>query len=133
MCIHRITLRGQRAMNNISSNLPTYNGLIPDSRSPASTRSHPFKFNVKAGQMTGSFALTVCKLTPGPTNDARLDSERDRIDIEFTATSMRRTPDETTFSGFRHSGWNRTLCEARRLGYDSRLLHVLRSQGLCGR
>src|SRR5262249_58900977 len=34
---------------------------------------------------------------------------------------------------FRHSGWNGTLCETRRLGYDSRLLHVLRSQGLCGR
>ena len=94
-----IPCAGNAPLNNISSNLPTYNGLMPDSRSPASTRSHPFKFNVKAGQMTGSIALTVCKLTPGPTNDGRPDSERDRIDIEFTATSMRGTPEETTFSG----------------------------------
>ena len=94
-----IPCAGNAPMNNISSNLPTYNGLIPSSRSPASTRSHPFKFNVKADQMTGSIALTVCKLAPGPTNDGRPDIERDRINIEFTATATRSTPEEATFSG----------------------------------
>lgn len=70
-------------MNNISSNLPSYNSMIPGSRSPASTRSHPFKFMVSNGKIVGSINLTVCKLGPGPTKDERPDAERDRILINF--------------------------------------------------
>ena len=94
-----IPCSGNAPMNNISSNLPTYNSLIPGSRSPASTRSHPFKFKASNGKLAGSINLTVCKLAPGPTNDNRPDAERDRILISFIADSARRTPEETVFSG----------------------------------
>ena len=52
-----IPCSGNAPMNNISSNLPTYNALIPGSRSPASTRSHPFRFTVRDGKMNGSIQL----------------------------------------------------------------------------
>lgn len=94
-----IPCSGNAPMNNISSNLPTYNSLIPGSRSPASTRSHPFKFTVKDGKMTGTINLTVCKLAPGPTKDERPDTARDRIYINFQADSKRRSAEETIFSG----------------------------------
>ncbi len=100
-----IPCAGNAPMNNIGTNLPTYNGLIPGSRSPASTRSHPFSFTVQGGAMTGAIGLTVCQLRPGPTTDGRADAERDRIDIAFTATAERRNGEETIFSGsFRITG-----------------------------
>lgn len=94
-----IPCTGNAPMNNISSNLPSYNSLIPGSRSPASTRSHPFQFTVENGAMRGTIALTVCKLGPGPVTDTVADTERDRIDIVFTATTDRRSPEETVFDG----------------------------------
>ena len=94
-----IPCAGNAPMNNIGTNLPTYNSMIPGSRSPASTRSHPFKFSVKDGKMSGSIDLTVCKLGPGPTTDGRPDADRDRISFEFAAESGNRTREEATFSG----------------------------------
>ena len=94
-----IPCSGNAPMNNISSNLPTYNALIPGSRSPASTRSHPFKFTVRDGKMTGSIQLTVCKLGPGPTKDEIADASRPRITITFQAQASQRTGEETVFSG----------------------------------
>ena len=94
-----IPCSGNAPMNNISSNLPTYNALIPGSRSPASTRSHPFKFTVRDGKMNGTIQLTVCKLGPGPTQDQVADSARPRIDITFQADANYRTGEETVFSG----------------------------------
>ena len=94
-----IPCSGNAPMNNISSNLPTYNALIPGSRSPASTRSHPFKFTVRDGKMNGTIQLTVCKLGPGPTQDQIADSARPRIDITFQADASYRTGEETVFSG----------------------------------
>jgi hypothetical protein len=94
-----IACSGMAPMNNISSNLPTYNSLIPGSRSPASTRSHPFRFAVRDGRMSGTIQLTVCHLAPGPINDGRADTDRDRIMIDFVADSNRRTDEETIFSG----------------------------------
>ena len=94
-----IPCSGNAPMNNISSNLPTYNALIPGSRSPASTRSHPFRFTVRDGRMTGSIQLTVCKLAPGPTQDAVSDASRSRINISFQADASRRAAEETVFSG----------------------------------
>lgn len=94
-----IPCSGNAPMNNISSNLPTYNSLIRDSRSPASTRAQPFRFKVENGAMTGSINLTVCKLGPGPTNDGKDDAKRDHIAIDFTARADRRTGEETIFSG----------------------------------
>lgn len=94
-----IPCAGNAPMNNIGTNLPTYNGMIPESRSPASTRSQPFKFSVQNGKMTGSINLVVCKLGPGPTTDGRPDAERDRILIDFTAETATRGKEETIFSG----------------------------------
>lgn len=94
-----IPCSGNAPMNNISSNLPTYNSLIPGSRSPASTRSHPFKFTVKGNKLDGSIYLTVCKLGPGPTKDEFPDTRRDHIAINFQADWSRRTGEETVFSG----------------------------------
>lgn len=100
-----IPCSGNAPMNNISSNLPTYNGLIPGSRSPASTRSHPFRFTVRDGKMTGTILLTVCQLAPGPTKDDVADASRPRITINFQADASRRTGEETVFSGaFRIAG-----------------------------
>ena len=90
---------GNAPVNNLSSNLPSYNSLIPGSRSPASTRSHPFRFNVKKNRMSGSIKLTVCKLTPGPTDDATADADRDRIGIIFQADTNRQAAAEVVFSG----------------------------------
>ena len=94
-----IPCSGNAPMNNISSNLPTYNSLIPGSRSPASTRSHPFRFQSNNGKLTGSINLTVCKLGSGPTNDNLPDADRDSILINFQADSSQRTPEENVFSG----------------------------------
>ena len=94
-----IPCSGNAPMNNISSNLPTYNALIPGSRSPASTRSHPFKFTARDGKMNGTIQLTVCKLAPGPTQDTVADATRPRITITFQADANRRTGEETVFSG----------------------------------
>lgn len=94
-----IPCSGNAPMNNISSNLPTYNSMIPQSRSPASTRSHPFKFAVSNGKISGSINLTVCKLGPGPTKDEQPDAKRDRILINFQADSNKRTAEEVIFSG----------------------------------
>ena len=94
-----IPCSGNAPMNNISSNLPTYNALIPGSRSPASTRSHPFRFTVRDGKMNGSIQLTVCKLGPGPTKDDIADASRPRITIQFQALANHRNGEETVFSG----------------------------------
>lgn len=94
-----IPCSGNAPMNNISSNLPTYNSLIPGSRSPASTRSHPFRFTVRDGKMNGNIQLTVCKLGPGPTKDDLPDARRDRIVINFQADASWRSPEEAAFSG----------------------------------
>ncbi len=94
-----IPCAGNAPLNNISSNLPTYNSLIPGSRSPASTRAQPFRFKVVNRVMAGSISLIVCKLGPGPTNDGKPDTERDRITVDFHATADRRTDEETTFDG----------------------------------
>ena len=94
-----IPCSGNAPINNNSSNLPTYSGMIPASHSPASTRNHPFKFTAENGKMTGSITLTVCQLEPGSVTDARPDTERDRIEIAFTADAKASTAEETTFAG----------------------------------
>lgn len=94
-----IPCAGNAPVNNISSNLPTYNSRIPGSRSPASTRSHPFKFTAKGDKLSGSISLTVCGLKPGPAKDKQADSERERILITFDADAKRLAAEETAFSG----------------------------------
>ena len=94
-----IPCSGNAPLNNISSNLPTYGGRIPGARSPASTRAHPMTITVKSGVMSGTIDFTVCKLGPGPTNDQKPDTERDRIRIEFAAKPISRNADELGFKG----------------------------------
>lgn len=94
-----IPCSGNAPINNNSSNLPSYASMIPGGHSPSSTRNHPFKFTVDNGKMTGSIALTVCKLGPGPADDGKADTERDRIDIAFTADAKASNAEEMDFSG----------------------------------
>lgn len=93
-------------INNVSSNLPSFNTQLEDSRSPASTRLHPFEFDIDdiedgAGEMSGTITLTVCHprfgVTPDP--DPVPDEDKDRIVFDFTASLMQPTVEETTYSG----------------------------------
>ena len=45
-----IPCSGNAPVNNISTDLTTYNTQIPGSRVPASTRAHPLEFTVQAGK-----------------------------------------------------------------------------------
>jgi hypothetical protein len=100
-CVYRaIPCSGNAPVNNLSSNLPSYNSLIAGSRSPASTRSHPFRFTVTNGRLVGSIDLTVCQLAPGPCDDGIDDAQRDRIYVRFEAQAdVQTTASEVTFSG----------------------------------
>jgi hypothetical protein len=93
-------------INNVSSNLPSFNTELENSRSPASTRLHPFEFDIDeiedgAGEMSGTITVTVCHprfgVTPDP--DPVPDAEKDRIVFDFTATFEQPTVEETTYSG----------------------------------
>jgi len=95
-----IPCSGNAPVNNLSSNLPSYNSLIAGSRSPASTRSHPFRFTVSNGHLDGAIDLTVCQLAPGPCEDGLDDAQRDRIHVRFEAQASRGDAvAEVTFSG----------------------------------
>lgn len=100
-----IPCSGNAPVNNISSDLPTYNTRVPGSRSPASTRAHPLEFTVESGRLKGRISWTVCQLQGGPTTDGIPDSTRDRIYVDFEATAHRVTAEEVVFSGsFRLAG-----------------------------
>lgn len=94
-----IPCAGNAPVNNIASDLPTYNTRIPGSRVPASTRVHPLEFIASNGAIRGRITLTVCNLVGGATTDGIPDTERDKIFIEFEADSTRFTGEETTFEG----------------------------------
>lgn len=92
-------------INNVSTNLVSFNTRLEGSRSPASTRLHPFEFEVLsladgAGEMRGTIDLTVCQPRFGVTPpDGGPDTERERISIEFTADFTQPTAEETTYAG----------------------------------
>ncbi|MDP9429447.1 MAG: hypothetical protein M3Q47_11485 [Actinomycetota bacterium] len=101
-----IPCTGNAPVNNISGDLPTFNALVPGSRVPASTRSHPLEFEVTEGedgvvQMEGSVELTVCQLRPGvtPDPDPVPDPEKDRIRIEWTAQAVEATEETVVWQG----------------------------------
>ena len=96
-----IPCTGNAPLNNISSNLPTYSNRVPGGRSPASTRAHPMKFTVEKGQIKGTIAFTVCRLTPGavPASDETKDADRPKINIAFTAKTNKVTAEEVVFKG----------------------------------
>lgn len=96
-----IACTGNAPVNNISTNLTTYNSRVPGSRSPASTRNHPMEFVVQGSTLRGSVELTACKPGPGPTGspDPVPDGRKDRIFLDWTATYERTSPEEVAWSG----------------------------------
>ncbi|HUP70843.1 MAG TPA: hypothetical protein VM142_13665 [Acidimicrobiales bacterium] len=99
-----IPCAGNAPVNNISTDLTTYNTRLPGSRSPASTRSHPLEFNVVQGadgttRLQGKNTLTVCKLAGGPTTDGVADADRSKISFDWDAEVIKTSPEEMSWSG----------------------------------
>jgi hypothetical protein len=101
-----IPCTGNAPVNNISGDLPTFNGLVTGSRVPVSTRAHPLEFEVTEGddgelQLEGTLELTVCQLRPGvtPDPDPVPDAEKDRIRIEWTAQAVEATEETAVWQG----------------------------------
>ena len=96
---------GKAPVNNVSTDLPALGGAVPGARVPVSTRTHPMSFEVTESEgatcLTGSIALTVCHLGPGPTDEADPvpDVDRDRIRVEWTARIDVRTDELVTWRG----------------------------------
>lgn len=101
-----IPCAGGAPVNNISTNLTTYNGRLPGSRSPASTRNHPLRFTVEPGaRLHGTVALTACKLGPGASTDGLPDSARDKVYLTWSGGYRQTSPEEVHWSGtFRLAG-----------------------------
>lgn len=106
-----IPCTGNAPVNNISTNLTTYNSRLPGSRSPASTRSHPFEFVANGDRLDGILTLTVCKLgggqtgTPPGQNDPIPDAEKDKVFFRWQARVESTVAEEVSFRGtFRIAG-----------------------------
>lgn len=101
-----IPCSGNAPLNNVATDLTTYNTRLPGSRSPASTRNHPLEFNVvknRNGQLRlrGDVVLTVCQLKPGatPTPDPVPDGEKEKIYYRWFAKFKRTSPEEVRWTG----------------------------------
>jgi hypothetical protein len=102
-----IACTGAAPVNNISTNLTTYNSRLPGSRSPASTRSHPFEFVANGDRLEGRITFTVCKLGGGPTAtpDPVADQNKEKIFVSWQAKVESTTPEEVSYRGkFRITG-----------------------------
>lgn len=87
-------------VNNVSTNLTTYNSRLPGSLSPASARNHPLEFDAENGKLRGNIVLTVCQLEPGATDDdPESDAEKPKIFFDWTADYTESSDKETTWSG----------------------------------
>jgi hypothetical protein len=101
-----IACNGNAPVNNIATDLTTYNMRLPGSRAPASTRMHPLQFTATPQadgrfRLEGSVSLTVCQLRGGPTADPDPvpDPSKDRITFDWTATAQRTSPEEVRWQG----------------------------------
>ena len=119
-----IPCTGNAPVNNISSDLPSYNTRVAGSRAPSSLRSHPFEFRIvkttvktriapkrKGGkvrfktrsflELRGRITLTVCKLASGPTPnpDPVADAAKPKINVAFKARFVRSTAEAIRWSG----------------------------------
>ncbi len=96
---------GSSPVNDISSDLPSYNTRVAGSRVPSSLRGHPFSFRLwKAKghwEMRGRIVLTVCKLASGPTPnpDPIADRAKPKIYVNFRARLRRVTSEEIRWHG----------------------------------
>lgn len=94
-------------INNVSTNLTTFNSRLPESRSPASTRLQPIEFEVTeeveggTGQFDGRIDLVACQLRAGvtPEDDTTDDEQRDSITFEFEADFERTASEEVRYTG----------------------------------
>ncbi len=90
-----IPCSGMAPVNNISSDLPSYNTRVKDSRVPSSMRAHPFSYRLvkEDGKwyMAGRITFTVCKLGSGPTppDDPITDADKPKIKVSFKARFVR--------------------------------------------
>ena len=100
-----IPCTGNAPVNNISSDLPSYNTRVAGSRVPSSLRGHPFSFQVRKTkgywEMRGRIVLTVCKLASGPTPnpDPIADQAKPKIYVNFRARIRRVTSEEIRWHG----------------------------------
>jgi hypothetical protein len=101
-----IACTGAAPVNNISSDLPSYNARVMGSRTPSSLRAHPFGFRVRRArsggwEMRGQMVLTVCKLTAGPTPepDPVPDADKPRIYVDFSARFVRKSTENLNWQG----------------------------------
>lgn len=101
-----IACSGNAPINNVATDLTTYNTRLAGSRSPASTRSHPLKFRVvrnKQGalRLRGLITFTVCQLKPGPTPtpDPVADAEKPKIYVRWKANFRKRSAEEVSWWG----------------------------------
>lgn len=93
-------------VNNISSDLPTFNTLIEGSRVPSSMRAHPMEFEVVEGddgdaRLEGTIEFTVCQLRPGvtPDPDPVPDDEKYQIELTWSADFDETTDEQITWRG----------------------------------
>lgn len=101
-----IACTGAAPVNNISSDLPSYNARVQGSRTPSSLRAHPFKFQVRRArgggwEMTGRMVLTVCKLSGGPTpaSDPVPDEQKPKIYVNFRSRFVRKSTENLNWEG----------------------------------
>ena len=100
-----IPCTGNAPLNNLSSDLPTYNARVAGSRPPASLRAHPFQFSLKkvrkAWELRGRITFTVCNLTGGanPATDPVPDVNKPKIFFTYRARLSTRSPESVSWSG----------------------------------
>lgn len=100
-----IPCTGNAPVNNISTDLTTYNARVEGSRVPASVRAHPFAFRLvrtRAGmRMRGYIEFVACKMGPGvvAAPDPLPDNQKPRIRARFTAEYERLNAETVHFDG----------------------------------
>lgn len=100
-----IPCTGAAPVNNIGTDLTSYNARVQGSRVPGNIRAHPFSFRFvrKNGKlrMQGYIELVACKLGPGPTpsNDPVPDNQKPRIKIRFFASTFKVNEETVRFHG----------------------------------
>ena len=134
-----IPCRGNAPVNNISSNLPSYNARVGGSRVPSSTRLHPFRFRVertrRGVEMLGRMTITVCQLRPGPTPnpDPIDDARKPKINVVFRAKFRRENVEHVRFNGkFRLVGGTQRYARLRGSGTLAGYLFCFAPNGCAG-
>lgn len=96
---------GNAPVNNIGTDLTTYNARVLGSRVPASIRAHPFAFRFVRDEgrwvMQGQIELVACKMGPGPTpqSDPVPDRQKDRIYVRFFVRTITVNRETARFHG----------------------------------